>query len=66
MTCVRILKNSFHLFQFRCKRIDIASISALAAIACVIIGVVLAILELRNLKRQRDTEVETRQAQLLT
>jgi len=44
--------------------VDISSISAVVVAVGVIVGVVFAVLELRNLKRQREIEVETRQAQL--
>jgi len=44
--------------------LDIASISAVVAAFGMIVGVVFAVLEIRNLARQREIEVETRQAQL--
>ena len=44
--------------------LDIASISAVMGATGVIVGVVFAVLELRNLSRHREIEVETRQAQL--
>ena len=43
---------------------DIASISAVVAAGGVILGVVLAYSELRNLVKQRELDVETRQAEL--
>ena len=44
--------------------LDIPSISAMVAAAGVLVGVFLSYLELRNIARQRETEVDTRQAQL--
>jgi len=44
--------------------VDLTSVSAILAAIGVFVGVVIAVLELRNLKRQRETEIETRQAQL--
>ncbi|UCB60797.1 MAG: hypothetical protein JSW72_01675 [Candidatus Bathyarchaeota archaeon] len=43
---------------------DIASISALVAAGGVLVGVAFAYLEVRNLAKQRETDVETRQAEL--
>jgi len=44
--------------------LHITSISAMVAAAGVLVGVFLSYLELRNIARQRETEVDTRQAQL--
>ena len=44
--------------------VDLTSISVMLAAIGVFVGVVIAVLELRNLKRQREIEIETRQAQL--
>ena len=44
--------------------LDIPSISAVVAAAGVMVGVAFAYLEVRNLAKQRETDVETRQAEL--
>ena len=44
--------------------LDIPSISAIVATVGVLVGVAFAYLEVRTLVRQRETDVETRQAQL--
>ena len=44
--------------------LDIPSISAIVAAIGVLVGVALTYFELRNLVRQRETDVETRQVQL--
>jgi len=43
---------------------DIASISTVLATVGVLVGVAFAYLEVRNLAKQRETDVETRQAEL--
>ena len=43
---------------------DISSVSAVVASIGVLIGVTFAYLEVRTLVRQRETDIETRQAQL--
>lgn len=43
---------------------DIVSVSSVVAAVGVMVGVVLAYQEVRSLSRQRQTEIETRQAQL--
>jgi hypothetical protein len=44
--------------------LDIPSISAIVATVGVLVGVAFTYLELRNIIRQRETEIETRQAKL--
>ena len=44
--------------------VDIVEISAIITAAGVLVGIVLAYSELRSLRKQRETDVETRQAQL--
>jgi hypothetical protein len=44
--------------------LDITSISAIVAAIGVLVGVTLTYLEVRTLRRQRETDIETRQAHL--